>query len=159
MVLAAEVQPGKSVFAKATYRGLAQVLFGGPQGPDHWKTHELSDRTIRLVRTGLDLMRGAIAHYFASPVVAGNETAARQGWRESRCQTSPSPPGARSKVKDIDSLLPGRNAMADVGMLALIIVAFGVRELMFACAVTSCLQQIIPTTSTHDRLSLRSSFS
>ena len=45
-------------FAKATYRELAQVLFSGPQDPDHWKTHELRDRTIRLVRTGFDLMRG-----------------------------------------------------------------------------------------------------
>ena len=44
--------------AKATYRELAQILFGGPQDPDHWKTHELRDRTIRLVRTGFDLMRG-----------------------------------------------------------------------------------------------------
>ena len=44
--------------AKATYRELAQVLFGGPQDTDHWKTHELRDRTIRLVRTGFDLMRG-----------------------------------------------------------------------------------------------------
>ena len=46
-------------FAKATYRELAQVLFGGPhESAGHWKTHELRDRTIRLVRTGLDLIRG-----------------------------------------------------------------------------------------------------
>jgi hypothetical protein len=44
--------------AKATYRELAQVLFSGPQDSDHWKTHELRDRTIRLVRIGFDLMRG-----------------------------------------------------------------------------------------------------
>ena len=44
--------------AKATYRELAQVLFGGPQDSNSWKTHELRDRTIRLVRIGLDLMRG-----------------------------------------------------------------------------------------------------
>ena len=44
--------------AKATYRELAQVLFGGPKDSDHWKTHELRDRTIRLVRFGIDLMRG-----------------------------------------------------------------------------------------------------
>ena len=44
--------------AKATYRELAQVLFGGPQDSDHWKTHELRDQTIRLVRIGFDLMRG-----------------------------------------------------------------------------------------------------
>jgi hypothetical protein len=44
--------------AKATYRELAQVLFGGPHDSDHWKTHELRDRTIRLVRFGFNLMRG-----------------------------------------------------------------------------------------------------
>jgi hypothetical protein len=44
--------------AKATYRELAQVLFGGPQDSDRWKTHELRDRTIRLVRIGFGLMRG-----------------------------------------------------------------------------------------------------
>ena len=44
--------------ANATYRELAQGLFGGPQDSDHWKTHELRDQTIRLVRIGFDLMRG-----------------------------------------------------------------------------------------------------
>ena len=44
--------------AKASYRELAQVLFGGPRDADSWKTHELRDRTIRLVRIGFDLMRG-----------------------------------------------------------------------------------------------------
>ena len=43
-----------------SYRVLAQGLFGRtriPAGAD-WKTHELRDRTIRLVRGGLALMRG-----------------------------------------------------------------------------------------------------
>lgn len=44
--------------SKATYRELAQALFGGPRQTEPWKTHELRDRTIRLVRTGFDLMRG-----------------------------------------------------------------------------------------------------
>jgi hypothetical protein len=46
--------------AGETYRDIARVLFGAtlvPSGPA-WKTHDLRDRTIRLVRTGLDLMRG-----------------------------------------------------------------------------------------------------
>jgi len=47
-------------FAKATYRELAQVLFGAPliSAASSWKTNELRDRTIRLVRSGLGLMRG-----------------------------------------------------------------------------------------------------
>jgi hypothetical protein len=46
--------------AGATYREIAQALFGAariPAGPA-WKTHDVRDRTIRLVRTGLDFMRG-----------------------------------------------------------------------------------------------------
>lgn len=46
--------------AGETYRGIAQALFGRvriPPGPG-WKTHDLRDRTIRLVRTGVTLMRG-----------------------------------------------------------------------------------------------------
>jgi hypothetical protein len=46
--------------AGATYREIARALFGTtrvPTGPS-WKTHDLRDRTIRLVRMGLDLMQG-----------------------------------------------------------------------------------------------------
>jgi hypothetical protein len=45
--------------AAYTYREIARVLFGAmrvPTGPA-WKTHDLRDRTIRLVRTALHLMR------------------------------------------------------------------------------------------------------
>jgi hypothetical protein len=45
--------------AGATYREIARALFGTsrvPTGPS-WKTHDLRDRTIRLVRMGLDLMQ------------------------------------------------------------------------------------------------------
>jgi hypothetical protein len=45
--------------AGATYREIARALFGPtrvPTGPS-WKTHDLRDRTIRLVRMGLDLMQ------------------------------------------------------------------------------------------------------
>jgi hypothetical protein len=44
----------------ATYREIAEVLFDEarvPTGPS-WKTHDLRGRTIRLVRTGVQLMRG-----------------------------------------------------------------------------------------------------
>ena len=42
------------------YRAIAQGLFGEARVPSaaHWKTHDLRARTIRLVRAGLDLMRG-----------------------------------------------------------------------------------------------------
>ena len=46
--------------AGATYREIAEVLFGTARVPtgSSWKTHDLRGRTIRLVRTGLKLMRG-----------------------------------------------------------------------------------------------------
>ncbi len=46
--------------ADESYRVIAQSLFGRtriPAGPG-WKTHELRDRTIRLARAGIELMRG-----------------------------------------------------------------------------------------------------
>ena len=47
--------------AGATYREIAEVLFGTFRVPtgSSWRTHDLRGRTIRLVRTGLKLMRGA----------------------------------------------------------------------------------------------------
>jgi hypothetical protein len=46
--------------AHESYRVIAQGLFGRARIPAGagWKTHELRDRTIRLVRAGLALMRG-----------------------------------------------------------------------------------------------------
>uniref|UniRef100_Q07JC4 T6SS Transcription factor RovC-like DNA binding domain-containing protein n=1 Tax=Rhodopseudomonas palustris (strain BisA53) TaxID=316055 RepID=Q07JC4_RHOP5 len=42
-----------------SYRGIAVVLFGGKSIPERaWKTHDLRNRTIRLVQTGFALMRG-----------------------------------------------------------------------------------------------------
>lgn len=42
-----------------SYRKIAQYLFGVLRIPDRgWKTHDLRSRTIRLVQTGLRLMRG-----------------------------------------------------------------------------------------------------
>jgi hypothetical protein len=47
--------------ANEPYRSIAQGLFGEARVPSGtgWKSHDLRDRTIRLVRSGLDLMRGA----------------------------------------------------------------------------------------------------
>ena len=46
--------------AGEAYRTIAHGLFGARRVPSgaSWKTHDLRDRTIRLVRTGLHLMRG-----------------------------------------------------------------------------------------------------
>jgi hypothetical protein len=46
--------------AGATYREIAEVLFGAARVPtgSSWRTHDLRGRTIRLVRMGLKLMRG-----------------------------------------------------------------------------------------------------
>jgi len=46
--------------ADETYRTIAEVLFNGMRIPAGagWKTHDLRDRTIRLVRSGVKLMRG-----------------------------------------------------------------------------------------------------
>lgn len=42
----------------ASYRAIAQGLFGASRIPEcAWKTHDLRSRTIRLVKSGLDLMR------------------------------------------------------------------------------------------------------
>jgi hypothetical protein len=42
-----------------TYRAIAEVLFGKKRIPDRaWKTHDLRNRTIRLVQSGLALMCG-----------------------------------------------------------------------------------------------------
>lgn len=42
-----------------TYRMIAEVLFGAKRIPERaWKTHDLRNRTIRLVQAGYALMRG-----------------------------------------------------------------------------------------------------
>ena len=42
-----------------TYRMIAEVLFGSKRIPERaWKTHDLRNRTIRLVQAGYALMRG-----------------------------------------------------------------------------------------------------
>ncbi|CUU16840.1 Uncharacterized conserved protein CDS [Bradyrhizobium sp.] len=45
--------------AGGTYRVVAATLFGQKRVPDRaWKTHDLRNRTIRLVQSGAALMRG-----------------------------------------------------------------------------------------------------
>ena len=45
--------------AGRTYREIASVLFGAKRIPERaWKTHDLRNRTIRLVQSGIALMRG-----------------------------------------------------------------------------------------------------
>jgi hypothetical protein len=42
-----------------SYRAIAEGLFGATRIPERaWKTHDLRNRTIRLVQTGFALMRG-----------------------------------------------------------------------------------------------------
>jgi hypothetical protein len=42
-----------------TYRTIAEVLFGSNRIPERdWKTHDLRNRTIRLVQSGVALVRG-----------------------------------------------------------------------------------------------------
>ena len=55
--------------ADQTYRTIAQSLFGRTRIPSGaaWKTHELRDRTIRLARTGMELMRGGYLSLLRSP--------------------------------------------------------------------------------------------
>ena len=52
----------------ATYRDIAQVLFGASRIPERgWKTHDTRDRTVRLVRLGLSLMQGGYRHLLLYP--------------------------------------------------------------------------------------------
>jgi hypothetical protein len=52
-----------------TYRAIAQALFGATRVPSGagWKTHDLRDRTIRLARAGVKLMRGGYLEVLRYP--------------------------------------------------------------------------------------------
>lgn len=57
--LCAALRAVAAYFAGATYRSIAETLFGGRRIPDRaWKTHDLRSRTIRLVQSGLAFVRG-----------------------------------------------------------------------------------------------------
>lgn len=51
----------------ATYRAIAEALFGAKRIPERaWKTHDLRGRTIRLVASSYDLMRGGYRKLLAT---------------------------------------------------------------------------------------------
>ena len=51
----------------ATYRMIAEALFGTKRIPERaWKTHDLRGRTIRLVASGYELMRGGYRKLLAT---------------------------------------------------------------------------------------------
>ncbi|MGY4287120.1 hypothetical protein ACVWXO_006340 [Bradyrhizobium sp. LM2.7] len=57
--LCAALRAVAAYYAGATYRSIAEVLFGKKRIPDRaWKTHDLRNRTVRLVKGGLALVRG-----------------------------------------------------------------------------------------------------
>ncbi|MCK1406140.1 DUF2285 domain-containing protein [Bradyrhizobium sp. 76] len=57
--LSAAIRALDAYAAGSTYRAVAEALFGKARIPDRaWKTHDLRNRTIRLVQGGLALMRG-----------------------------------------------------------------------------------------------------
>lgn len=57
--LCAALRAAAAYFAGATYRSIAEALFGEKCIPDRaWKTDHLRSRTIRLVKSGLAFVRG-----------------------------------------------------------------------------------------------------
>jgi hypothetical protein len=56
----------------ASYRAIAVALFGSSRTPAHgWKTHDLRNRTIRLVQTGDALTRGGYRELLHYPIRHG----------------------------------------------------------------------------------------
>ena len=53
---------------KASYRDIAEALFGTGRVPERgWKTHDLRDRTVRLVRLGHAMMQGGYRRLLLYP--------------------------------------------------------------------------------------------
>ena len=53
----------------ASYRAIAEVLFGAERVPKRaWNTHDLRNRTIRLVQSGVALMRGEYINLLSYPL-------------------------------------------------------------------------------------------
>ena len=66
LVLALRALDGR--LEKASYRDIAEALFGTVRMPDRgWKTHDIRDRTVRLARLGFSLMRGGYRHLLLYP--------------------------------------------------------------------------------------------
>jgi hypothetical protein len=76
--------------AHASYRVIAQGLFGraGLPAGAAWKTHDLRDRTIRLARSGWQLMHGGYLDLLRSP-----QPRRRAPALSDRAQARRSPPG------------------------------------------------------------------
>jgi hypothetical protein len=52
----------------ATYREIASALFGAAViSAGAWKSHDVRDRTIRLVRFGISMMRGGYRQLLRHP--------------------------------------------------------------------------------------------
>jgi Uncharacterized conserved protein (DUF2285) len=66
LVLALRALDGR--LEKASYRDIAEVLFGTDRMPERgWKTHDLRDRTIRLARLGHAIMQGGYRRLLLYP--------------------------------------------------------------------------------------------
>jgi hypothetical protein len=66
LVLALRALDGR--LAEASYREIAGALFGAARVPERgWKTHDLRDRTARLVRLGVAMMQGGYRRLLLYP--------------------------------------------------------------------------------------------
>jgi hypothetical protein len=66
LVMALRALDGR--IAEASYREIAGALFGAARVPERgWKTHDLRDRTARLVRLGLAMMQGGYRRLLQYP--------------------------------------------------------------------------------------------
>ena len=75
---------------KASYRTIAEALFGSSQIPDRgWKTHDIRDRTVRLTRLGFALMQGGYRRLLLYPYRRRTDRV-QQGWRSPHPVRSPS---------------------------------------------------------------------
>jgi hypothetical protein len=53
----------------ASYRAIAEALFGAARVPERaWNTHDLRNRTIRLVQSGVALMCGDYINLLSYPL-------------------------------------------------------------------------------------------
>jgi type VI secretion system activator RovC-like protein len=67
LVLALRALDGR--LAEASYREIAAALFGAARVPERgWKTHDLRDRTARLVRLGVAIMQGGYRRLLLYPL-------------------------------------------------------------------------------------------
>ena len=66
LVLALRALDGR--LAEASYREIAEALFGAARLPERgWKTYDLRDRTVRLVRLGVAMMQGGYRRLLLYP--------------------------------------------------------------------------------------------